>query len=66
MYYCQKTKKLIGPKISQVKVVIATRPRTYVNQNNKTNQPKTSIGWEIVKEMIMSPDAAREYNEAKN
>lgn len=57
MFICQKTKKVIGPNVSPVKVVVQTRLKKYENYNPKTKRMVYSEGTEIVKEIVVSPEA---------
>ena len=57
MFICQKTKKVIGPGISPVKVVVQTRVKNYENYNPKTKRMVYSQGTEIVKEIVVSQEA---------
>lgn len=54
MFKSQFSGKVFGPKVSPVKVVVATRPRQYQNWINK--ELIESEGWEIVKEISVAPD----------
>lgn len=53
MFKCEVTKKLVGPRISPVKVVLEKRQIVYRNEVNK--KIVESVGWEIVKEVSVDP-----------
>lgn len=46
MYICQLCNRNIGPRVRQIKKVVATRKKTYRKEDGRI-----SIGWEIVREI---------------
>ena len=56
MFKSQLSGKLVGPKVSPVKVVTEKRRVKYRNIVDK--KEVLSEGWEIVKEITVSPDEA--------
>jgi hypothetical protein len=62
MYICQYTGKTIGPGIPSNKIVEEKRRKIYerkVKRGRNKGQIELIEGWEIVKEMIVGPDAYR-------
>lgn len=59
MFRCQKTGKLSKPGEKPVRVVVATREKTYqIPSKDPRKEPRTSQGWEIVKELLVLPEVA--------
>ncbi len=58
MFRYQDTGKQSQPKEKQVKQVVATRKVTYINPhpNPKVKEPVITEGFEIVKEITVSPE----------
>lgn len=59
MYKCQVTGEIVGSGIPLHKVVIEKRNKTYQNVKffpDNNSEAKLSEGWEIVKELNVSPD----------
>ena len=50
MYICGLCNRKIGPRVRQIKKVVATRKKTYLKQDGSM-----TIGWEIVREMNVCP-----------
>lgn len=61
MVKCQLTGKVIGPNVIPVKLVVETRQKKYTNTYGKKTVEST--GWEIVKEILVSREAAETYKE---
>lgn len=51
MFKSQLTGKQYGPGVKPVRVVVATRPKTYIEHG-----VVVGTGTEIVKEMVIGPD----------
>lgn len=58
MFRYQDNNKLSKPKESQRRVVTELRKVTYMNNHPdpKVEEPIISEGWEIVQELVVSPD----------
>ena len=61
MFYCQHTGELVGSRIPQQRVVTERRKKAYHNiiKRGTRTETKDTEGWEIVKEISVSPDAYR-------
>lgn len=59
MFRCQKTGKLSKPGEKPVRVIVATREKTYYTPHkDPRKEPKVTNGWEIVKELLVLPEVA--------
>lgn len=69
MFICAVTKKVTEPRVPAKRVVVEKRPATYINTVgfDQYGEPirKVSHGWEIVREIMVSPEGAAQL-EAKS
>lgn len=61
MFRCQKTGKVSAPGEKPFRIVIETRDQTYINYpKDPKKDPKTSHGWEIVRELLVCKEVAEQ------
>lgn len=59
MFRCQKTGKLSKPGEKPVRVIVATREKTYhIPSKDPRKEPRVTHGWEIVQELLVLPEVA--------
>lgn len=68
MFRCQLSGKVSEPRVSPVRIVTQTRPKTYINYKEVFENDKKKLieviseGWEIVEEKLVLAETAEALN----